>query len=194
MTLAVVRRGWGCFAAAAVATAQLLHHHAERLRRRACHARGPGPASTGIVDWSSPPRRTRNDLFAGAHPHGPRGRDRSNSCSVLLDSPGQTHAAWLTRGAASIERAPSAPCRSHWGGVEHAIVVAAGRAHPSGCYAPRRSDTITVGSQYPYRCPTRSPADRWSPRRPRDISGDSLWPGLLRSCRGGYRPGATPSR
>ena len=50
VALAVIRRGWGCFAATAVAIAQLPHHHAERLRRRADHARGPGPASTGIVD------------------------------------------------------------------------------------------------------------------------------------------------
>ena len=42
---------------------------------------------------------------------------RSNSCSVLLDSPGQTQVAWLTRGAASFERAPSGPCRSRWGGA-----------------------------------------------------------------------------
>ena len=57
VTLAVIRRGRGCFAAAAVAIAQVPHHHAERLRRRACHARGPGPASTGIVDLLSSPRR-----------------------------------------------------------------------------------------------------------------------------------------
>ena len=50
VTLAVIRCGRGCFAATAVAIAQLPHHHAERLRRRADHARGPGPASTGIVD------------------------------------------------------------------------------------------------------------------------------------------------
>ena len=50
VTLAVIRRGRGYFAAATVAIAQVPHHHAERLRRRACHARGPGPASTGIVD------------------------------------------------------------------------------------------------------------------------------------------------
>ena len=120
---------------------------------------------------------------------------RSNSCSVLLDSPGQTQVAWLTRGAVSFERAPSAPCRSCWGGWSTRLSSqSVSRAHPSVCCAPRRSDSITVGSQYPYRCPTRSPSDCWSPRRPRDISGDSSWPGLLRSCRSGYRPGATPSR
>ena len=62
------------------------------------------------------------------------------------------------------------------------------RANPSGCCAPRRSDTITVGTQYFYRCPTRSPSDCRSPRRPRDISGGSSWPGLLRSRHSGYRP------
>ena len=140
------------------------------------------------ASWINSPRRTRNALFAGAHPHGPRGRDRSNSCSVLLDSPDQTPVAWLTRGAASFERAPSAPCRSCWGGWSTRLSSqSVSRAHPSVCCAPRRSDSITVGSQYPYRCPTRSPSDCWSPRRPRDISGDSSWPGLLRSYRSGYR-------
>ena len=108
---------------------------------------------------------------------------------MLIDSPGQTQVAWLTRGAASFERAPSAPCRSCWGGWSTRLSSqSVSRAHPSVCCAPRCSDSITVGSQYPYRCPTRSPSDCWSPRRPRDISGDSSWPGLLRSCHSGYRP------
>ena len=78
-TLAVIRRGRGCFAAAAVAVAQLPHHHTERFRRHACHARGPGPVPIGIVALICSPRRTRDDLFAAAHHHRPRASGRYNS-------------------------------------------------------------------------------------------------------------------
>jgi hypothetical protein len=112
---------------------------------------------------------------------------RSNSCSVLLDSPGQTQVAWLTRGAASFERAPSGPCRSRWGGSMRSSSQSVSRASPSGCCAPRRTDSMAFFIRHHCWCPTRWPSDRWNPRRPRDISGDSSWPGLLRSYRSGYR-------